>query len=299
MPLELNQLNAEQLNGLPRDKTVVFFSVGPIEDHGPHLPIGQDLLEAEKVCSLLAQKLENSREGWVAVLAPPAPLGIDSNTSALALTVRPHVLRDWLVDASRSLSRNGFRFFACYSGHPGPRQLTAIEEAGKLIHRGTLFGLMGKRQLISLSSALVDGAWVRKSPFWPDPKQHGGEEDTSIALAVKKEWVSPIAQSLPPRELEYSFLGRAWLRASRNLRGYWGAPAQASAEKGAATLEEKVNRIYERLDHQLDGRFAPSAFRSWYSVIPTNRSFFRAWITALMILVLLGFWASWALKGYS
>src|SRR4051812_45382976 len=113
MPLEFTRLSREGLDTLPRDRTVFFFGVGPLEDHGPHLPLGLDPLEARWMCEATAERLEREKPGWRGVLMPSLPLGIDSNTTALALTVRAHVLRDWLVDACRGLSRAGFVHFVC------------------------------------------------------------------------------------------------------------------------------------------------------------------------------------------
>src|SRR5690348_4340479 len=102
MPTEFTKITAVQLRSLSKEKSVFFFPVGPLEDHGPHLPLGMDLEEAYRLCFLAAQHLEEEMPGWVGIVMPRAALGIDSNTTSLALTVRPHVLRDWLVDSCRS-----------------------------------------------------------------------------------------------------------------------------------------------------------------------------------------------------
>src|SRR4051794_35831940 len=111
MPIVMIKVSSPQLEGLPRDKTVFFFPVGPLEDHGPHLPVGIDLVESAQLCLLAAQRLEAQMPGWVGVIMPRAALGVDSNTTRIAITVRPHVLRDWLVDSCRSLIRVGFCHF--------------------------------------------------------------------------------------------------------------------------------------------------------------------------------------------
>ncbi|MCM2322771.1 MAG: creatininase family protein, partial [Oligoflexia bacterium] len=135
MPFDFAAISSDQLRSLPRSRTVFFFPVGPLEDHGPHLPMGLDLYEARRLCELAAERTEKELPGWTAVLMPPAPLGLEGNTTSLVLSVRGHVLRDWLVDACSALIRQGFLHFACFSGHLGPRQLTAIEDAGKIIRR--------------------------------------------------------------------------------------------------------------------------------------------------------------------
>src|SRR5512135_3663618 len=103
MPIEFQAISADQLRQLPPKQTVFFFPVGPLEDHGPHLPLGMDLIEARQACVLAATKVEADLPGWRGVIMPAAPLGVESKTSAIALTVRSYVLRDWLVDSCRSL----------------------------------------------------------------------------------------------------------------------------------------------------------------------------------------------------
>src|SRR3954451_14951786 len=117
MPVEFKKISSLKLSSFTKEKTVFFFPVGPLEDHGPHLPLGLDLAVAHRLCFLAAQHLEEEMPGWVGIVMPEAPLGIESNTTQVAITVRPYVLRDWLVDACLSLIRLGFIHFVCFSGH--------------------------------------------------------------------------------------------------------------------------------------------------------------------------------------
>src|SRR4051794_8127047 len=103
MPVEFSSLTRVKLDSLPKQNTVFFFALGPLEDHGPHLPLGLDLLEASWMCRSAAERMESEKAGWVGVLMPVFPAGIDSDTTELALTVRSHALRDWLVDCCRGL----------------------------------------------------------------------------------------------------------------------------------------------------------------------------------------------------
>ncbi|MBC7692312.1 MAG: creatininase family protein [Methylotenera sp.] len=299
MPLFLEQITAAKLGTLAKDKTVFFFPVGPIEDHGPHLPLGLDGMEAEKLCSLTALRLESELPGWTAILMPRVPLGIDSHTSALAITVRGHVLRDWLVDSCLSLHRSGFTQFVCFTGNAGPRQLTAIEEAGKLLRQKTRrFGPFSRfakgpqkdATLVSASSAALEKAEASVIPFWALPSEHGGERDTSIALSIAPESVDPLYQSLPTQAPVTPLFSRFIAHRKYRLKGYWGSPAQATVESGSARLTEKVNQIFPKLRAVWEGANPQSLFRSWFSIYPTNKSFFKAWLMALALCILLSVW---------
>lgn len=302
MPHEFARLTPAQVLALPKARTVFFFAVGPLEDHGPHLPLGLDLLEASELCRRAAERLEREMPGWVAVILPPAPLALDSNTGGLALTVRAHVLRDWLVDACQSLIRTGFFHFVCFSGHLGPRQLTAIEEAGGMIYRSTRWIRLWRRltgsgrgplpALVSASSALVSVADVRRSPVFLDPSEHGGRRDTSVALAlgVAADADAPHA-ALPERPRLHA---SKWARLAMHLRhrgeGYWGRPAEATPGWGEGVLKGSIDEVFPKLRAMLEGADPNLLFRSWYSLIPTNRTFFKAWLLALSVTFILLAW---------
>lgn len=301
MPLSFRQITKQDLSGLSPERTLFIFAAGGCEDHGPHLPLAIDLIEAETVARLTAERLESEMPGWRAVLMPSAPLAIEGNVTALSLTVRPYVLRDWLVDTCRALHREGFRYFACVSGFSGPKQLSAIEEAGQLLARNRwgfpTLGLRRKLVFLSLSSAGIEPRSVWRSPFWPDAKEHGGCRDTSVALAIDPMLARPMHQTLPERALEPGFWGRALSRARKKTHGYWGNPAQATGEEGMRELTAQVDLFFPKLRAVLEGAPARSNFRTYYSVLPPNRSFFKAWILAFATLLMLFAWILLTLKG--
>ena len=44
--LQFEEMSWKKIDELPRDKTVFFVPISPLEEHGPHLPVGTDLLTA-------------------------------------------------------------------------------------------------------------------------------------------------------------------------------------------------------------------------------------------------------------
>jgi creatinine amidohydrolase len=293
MPLALADLTRTKLDALTKTNTVFFFAVGPFEDHGPHLPVGLDVTEASWLCKHAAERLESEKPGWVGVLVPPFMGGIDSNTTELALTVRPHVLRDWLVDTCRSLRKVGFIHFVCFSGNLGPRQLTAIEEAGKILNRRRLAGLVMPRfapaKFVSASSALVPPSEVRRSPFWPDAVEHGGARDSSVAISLG---VHPELDpaTLPEEKRPAKVTERLLNRIRGKTHGYWGVPAKASPEAGHRELQERLNDVFPKLRAVWEGSNPNMLFRSYYSLLPPNWSFFKAWVLSGLILLIMVIW---------
>jgi len=304
MPVELVNITAEQLSQLPSQKTVFFFPVSALEDHGPHLPLGIKLFEARKLCELAAQRLEKEHPGWTGVIMPDAPLGVDTVTTSIVISVRAHVLRDWLLDSSRNLMRLGFVHFVCFSGHLSPKQLTAVEEAGKMLLRGrawlpsTLYRRSYRRaNLVSARSALIPASEVRHSPLWADPKEHGGTRDTSIGLYLCPQVVAGSYSALPSKTPVANYWRRALLHWRRKLSGYWGDPKSATAPEGLKTLETEVNDLFPKLRAVWEGANPNFLFRSWYSVIPPNKGFFKIWVLAIFLIAILFVWTYFTMEG--
>ncbi len=298
MPLQLERLSAERISTLPTQQTVFFFPVGGLEDHGPHLPIGMDLFEARKLCELAAQKLESEMPGWVAVLMPDAAMGVDLNTSASAISVRAHVLRDWLVDSCVALHRMGFYRFVCFSGTVGPKQITAIEEASRLIRQRALGSGLRKWTtrwsdrpvLISAASCWITRKEVMKSPFSPDPTEHGGARDTGYGLWIAPDLVSPDWATMPTQPKITPRWKRQWMRARHRLTGFWGDPKGAAPESARHEVDMRLAEVFPKFRAIWEGANPEMIARSWYSVFPPNKSFFRAWLLFAGLMVLMSVW---------
>jgi hypothetical protein len=210
------------------------------------------------------------------------------------------VLRDWLVDSSLALIRNGFFHFVCFSGHSGPKQLTAIEDAGVLIRKSGKWGRWRNRifkttsispTLISACSATVKFKDVLASPFWPDPLEHGGKRDTSIALAIVNDLVNPHYKTLPIGHREDSRWKRNFRRRTDQLNSYWGDPATADGSAGEKEMIDFLNTLFPKMRAVWEGSNPNLLFKSWYSILPPNKSFFKGWMLFFFICLFICGWA--------
>lgn len=303
MPFWLERLTAQEFAALPRESTVVFFPMAALEEHGPHLPMGLDLDEAQTLCRLAAERLEAEKPGWRGVIAPLAPLAVECNTSQFAFPVRGYVLRDYLVDVGMALMKQGFQYLVVFTGNPSPRQVVAIEEAGRLIARRSggwarrLFGRAagagsggGKRGIPGLVAAQAGGTLpgdIWKTPFGADPAEHGGGRDTAVAL-----WLYQGSAREPkerPVKMERPGTGavtRGLARWQGRLSGYWGDPTKASVFAGESAILGILDDTFPKLRAWFEGANPQGLFRSWHSVLPSNRTTFRAWMLLLAIAIL-------------
>lgn len=302
MPLHnLVHLRAPELRALPRDRTLFFIPVGPLEDHGDALPIGLDLDEARAIALRTANYFV--AEGWECVLAPSVPLGVDANTGTSGVQVRAHVLRDYLVDFADSFARQGFRNFVVTSGNSGPRQLTTIEEAGKFLRKRYLrFGIFPNAKapvLISANSVLIDDAEKSLSSLFMVPREHGGERDAGVALALAAEQVNAgLLRSQPKVETPRPGFSRWRALRKGEVNGYWGEPARGDAAKGNSLIDEKAKSLVLKLKAAIEGGKPHVVFKSWYSLIPSNQSLFKVWILVMMLTAVLAAWTVLSLETF-
>jgi hypothetical protein len=74
------------------------------------------------------------------------------------------------------------------------------------------------------------------------------------------------------------------------MSGYWGSPADAEVEVGQSDLNHTLDLVFPKMRAVWDGADPNSLFRSWYSILPPNRSFYKAWILAVMICLCMAGW---------
>jgi creatinine amidohydrolase/Fe(II)-dependent formamide hydrolase-like protein len=307
---ELQHLTAFEISMLPREKTVFFICVGSLVDKGPHLPVDSSMRTARALANASAVQLLQQLPEFEVIFLPALPLSVASASSELFLRVRGHVLRDALVDQCQALARLGFKWFVCFSDERSPQQLTTLEEAGTILSGRTagwrgLWGRwiesvpgVGSRRatLVSACSALIERSELWRAPLWPDPLENGGKEETSRLLASEPAAVRPEYIRLPSvsRPASRGERFRQWWGQTR--RGYWGSPAEATAQQGLKGLESEAVTIALKLRAVFSGTPGHIAFRSGFGLFPTNRSLFSVWILGLALAMILTAWVIWSVR---
>jgi len=177
-----SEMTPDGLQALQPGVTVFLFPIGGLEQHGPHLPLGVKVLQAEVYARTLAEELQKRLPLWNYVLMPVIPLTVDGITNHQVFPVRAHVVRDAVVDQCEHLKRLGFTRFLAVNSHLSPKQITALEDAARIVS-GRSWWIGKKSQLVSVTGALVDAKTVFESPLIALPPEHGGEKDASFMLA--------------------------------------------------------------------------------------------------------------------
>lgn len=279
-----------RLDALDRGRTLIVITVSPLEEHGPHLPLGVDAFTAEHFARAIAERVVATRPGWSVVLAPTLHLGAFTFDGPGTIHVRPRVVRDALVDYGESLARAGFRYLLVANGHAGPTHLAALEEAAAIVsrrRRAVMASLSGHLAWQFRSGRFLDQVEAALGrPLGEEERRafaedaHGGWWETSMMLMLRPDLVDGAYRGLPPAR--YSLPERLVPNYPlRNAgRGYVGHPALAEPAFARATSEVLVTEAMALVDALLDGRLRPREGRSPFSAIPVFRTDFWPLVAA-------------------
>jgi len=296
----LEEMSTPALDALDRDRTLVLLPVSPLEEHGPHLPVGVDAFAARHFAEALAERITAARPGWSAVLAPTLHLGSFTFDTVGTVRIRQRVVRDAVVDYGASLARAGFRWIVVANGHGGPGHLVALEEASAIVsrrHRVTMASVSGYlawqflrgRYLPAIEDALGRGLSAEERAAFADDA-HGGLWETSLMLWLRPDLVANDYRDLPAAR--YSLARR--LVPNYPLRGggqgYVGHPALADPAFARATSAVLLAEGLDLVNGLLDGTVKPDERRSPFWALPFLRTNFWPVVGAAVAAGVLAAW---------
>jgi creatinine amidohydrolase len=282
--LRLEELAAPAVDALDRAHTLAILPVSPLEQHGPHLPVGVDYLVARHFAEAIGERIVARRPGWTVLLSPTLPLGSFAFDAVGTIGVRQRVVRDAVVDYGRALARAGFRYVLVANGHAGPGHLVALEEAAATVsrrHRVAMASITGHmaweflrgRYLPRIEAALGRPLTTEERRALADDA-HAGWWETSLMLLMRPELVDSGYRDLPPAS--YPMVQR--LRPNYPLRGsgrgYVGDPARADLALAKVVLEVLLDEATDLAGRLLDGRLEGRQQRSPFRLVPFLRTDF-------------------------
>jgi creatinine amidohydrolase len=261
----LEELSFTQLEALDRNRVVVLFVVSPLEEHGPHLPVGTDLYTAEAICEGLAGRILGRKPGWTVLIGPSLPIGASAFDRAGTLLARARTVRNATLDYGAALARHGFRYLLVLNGHGGPRHIVALEEAAIMVSRRF------KVRMFSVSGLVLwefmRGRYANRleatlgRPFTAEEQEalkgdtHAGMWETSLILLLRPGLVNPVYAGLTPARFRLiDALRRNYPLRRGNRMGYIGTPSAACAELGKAAEQLFLEVVWELVLPFLDAQ---------------------------------------------
>ncbi|MFN2444193.1 MAG: creatininase family protein, partial [Vicinamibacterales bacterium] len=235
MPLhELTTLVWPALARLPAGRTVAILPTGAIEVHGPHLPLGTDIIIAEAMARAGATRLL-ARDLHVLML-PVLPYAPAPFAAAFAGTIDTPVAATTLMVAgiARSLATHGVRFTGIANAHHDPAHVSAL--------RAAVDDVSGDESAVLVFPDLTRRRWAeRLTDEFRGGACHAGAYEGSIVLAERPSLVSTEVMSrLSPNPRSLVDAVRAGAHTFASAGGpdaYFGSPAHASAAEGRRTVE--------------------------------------------------------------
>jgi creatinine amidohydrolase len=218
-------------------------AVGSTESHGEHLPYGCDTFVAYDLALEVARRLERT------VVVPPLWYGMSLHYShkPMCISLSSDTLTQVLREAMESLVRWGIRKILVVNGHDG--NIASIEIAARDL----------KVKHPELGLAVLDAWWVTAGNLLPKDTfevwgglGHGGEGETSIALAIFPELVdmSRARGQIPQMDANVKLV---WNFQELTEHGASGAPEKGTAEKGRRMKQVLVDTLVDfitRMDRQ-------------------------------------------------
>lgn len=305
--LRLENLTFVQLENLDREKTVFLLGVSPIEEHGPHLPLGVDAFTATYFAETLAEKISKRWSDHTVVIMPTLFMGSSVVSHVGSINSRQSAVRNIVHDHLASLAEYGFRYFIVTNGHGGVRHVVALEEATRKISRKyncQAISITGRLAYHFLRGDYADEIdRFMDAPLSNEVKDdlkfdsHAGQWETSMMLMLKPNLVDSVYKELPPVKLTFRDKLRRNYFFIEGRKGYTGIPHRADprfAEASMKVLMAKAMEIVQRLlkDENVDAEVTSPLWR-----LLVFRTHFWQKFAAVLIITVLVIWGLTKLVG--
>lgn len=238
-PATLTEMSGQDVREALERTRAILIPLGATEDHGPHLPLGTDSMEAREICRRTAIRLEAL--DCPVVIGPVIPFGTSSFHMGFpgTVSIRSETLTKLLFEVCMSLYESGFRDFILIHGHDGslPSMMVSAQE---IVDARKDTRAVVLNWLAPLSDVYHTIQTSKKG------EGHGGEGETARLLVTHPELVHPErgrAHHVPREQMrkiqgpDHMKTGGAIFYGTRSYRdhtpyGHIGDPAIATEETG-------------------------------------------------------------------
>jgi creatinine amidohydrolase len=248
-PRDWTDIHWPDIAAVGRARWIAVLPLAATEQHGPHLPVGTDVMIAE---AHLARVRELLPASLPATFLPVQPVGISTEHIDYpgTLTLPTEVaLKTWMA-LGESVARAGIRKLVMVTSHGGNSAAMTLVAQDLRARYGMLAVTTGWYRF-GAPDGLFSAEELRHGI-------HGGAVETSIMLArypqaVRNEAVADFPSSGITMEKDYRWLSAsrpapfAWQIQDLHESGAVGNATQASAEKGQRMLDHSAGAFCELL----------------------------------------------------
>jgi creatinine amidohydrolase len=248
-PRDWTEIRWPEIEPAEHARWIAVLPLAATEQHGPHLPLGTDVMIAE---AYLARTRELLPDNVPATFLPVQPVGISTEHIDYpgTLTLPTEVaLKSWTA-IGESVARAGLRKLVIVTSHGGNSAAMTLVAQDLRAHQ-RMFVVTTSWSRLSGADALFPADEVRHGI-------HGGAIETSIMLArygahVRKEEIADFRPTSIAMERDHRFLSTqrpapfAWQTQDLHGSGAVGNATLASAEKGERLLDHGAGAFCELL----------------------------------------------------
>jgi creatinine amidohydrolase len=248
-PRNWTDIRWPEVYGAEPARWIAVLPLAATEQHGPHLPVGTDVMIAQ---AYLARVRDLLPDAIPATFLPLQPVGISTehvNYPGTLTLPTELALKTWMA-LGESVARAGIKKLVIVTSHGGNSAAMTLVAQDLRAQHGLLAVTTGWSRL-SAPEGLFSAEELRHGI-------HGGAVETSIMLArypqhVRREKIADFRSTSVAMEKDYRWLSAhrpapfAWQAQDLHPIGAVGDATQASAEKGEILLDHGARAFCELL----------------------------------------------------
>ncbi|MCR1972658.1 creatininase family protein [Clostridium sporogenes] len=258
----MEKVTWKEIDSLDKDKSVIFVALSPIEEHGPHLPLGTDYISAKDLLKAVIDNLEKQNNAYNYIIHPSLPIGYNECVMNYPGTIsfKSKTIENIIVDLGESISRAGFEKMVIVNHHLDLGHIKAIENAKNMLNKGCSLKVLEVASSIIYSESKKENAKIVKNDLDMEREIHADVRETSFMLFKHPELVKDCYNTLDSIYMdmkEFIKSGEKCWKKYGIKEGYIGSPAKGSKEKGEVQFEDMIKNTVELIFKFLQYGYVP------------------------------------------
>lgn len=257
---KMEEITWKEFDKIDKERSVIMIALSPIEEHGPHLPLGTDFIAANDCILEVVNYLEKRESKFNYIVHPPFPIGYNENVMNFPGTIfyRSKTVENLLIDFGESIARSGINKIIIINHHLDLGHVKAIENAREyLLEKLNV-------QLLEVASRIIYSEENSKENIQNEANSqqeiHADIRETSFMLYKHPELVGDCYNELEPVYLDmkkFIMSGGKCFRESGIIQGYIGSPGNSTAKFGEKQFEDMITQTGNIILKFLKGETIP------------------------------------------
>lgn len=134
--IDILRLTWKEIEALPKDKTILFMTFAPVEEHSHHMPLGVDIFLGETLKNKAIEMISEKNSDFHLLTMPPIPFAQGSIKGFPGcIHVSQRTIYQVAYEILDKIATWGIKNIIIIASHGEPKHLIAIEEACDKINK--------------------------------------------------------------------------------------------------------------------------------------------------------------------